>query len=1207
LGLLLPNNQFSNAHFVSSRFKKKSRYAFNKSLAFIFIASMMILSLVSVASIQASFAAPPGNATPCNCVIFRMDDIQDTYMNTVQAAVMNEFINRNANFSVAVIMNRIGSDPLVIGKVNQGAATNLFELDLHGWDHVDYSQLTYTQQKSTLQLANQKMQSIWGRPSKIFIPPFAVYNTDTLQAMKDLNLKIISVDSYTDLDVINQNQLYKAYSGSDISDDFGVYHMPHVIEFYNQAVSPPQKNSVNTIISTVNDRIKDYGFAVITMHPTDFAVRDSAGNPTNVASQIEINDLDSLISYYKTEIGPDNKPYSIKTFSAIAGLPLAPLVDNQPPAIVPPPNKIIISQDPFTLVDIGTPTVTDNTDPAPTYFNNAPGDNNFPQGTSVVTWTARDKIGNTGNAYQFITISKQADTIIPNLTITKINNQPYNPSNPPTITGPSTGVNIRVDGIASDAETGVKRTDIVVQPLFPYKLATPKAQPIDWSSWSAIVTAKNASNQINIQAKAMDFYNNTRWTPANNYVKVVLGGTDVTAPEIQAPADITIEATGIYSGATLGSPYVFDDSDLNPIVTNDFPGVSESSGFVVGVNHVTWTAKDVSGNSASAIQTVTVVDSKPPTVPNPTSPTDQSTSVSVTPTLVWDQSSDIASDVTYQLRVSDDPLFGSFVVQQDSIQNSNYSITSPLSTGTTYYWKVLASDFSGNKSPFSQPFSFATVDSSPADTTPPIVSASPPAGNYNVPQSITLTANEPAVIYYTTNGADPNLSSSHGTSPVSGIIIGSTGDLKFFGVDSANNTGSLVSAHYIISNNSAPVASAGSFSTNQGIIKSFTLNATDADGNPLTYSIVGAPSHGSVSPGTGSNRTYTPAAGFFGSDSFTFKANDGQADSNTATVSITVNPVSQLKSTTLALNISPTSVIWGGSVTVSGKLTDTATGAGIPNAIITLNGTGPANMPSIPSTITTSADGNFSVTAASPSLVQTGWTIRALFAGASSYQSSDSPVKTFDTTKHAVTVTVSSSASSIRWGQPITLTATLKDSSLGGATISKAKTITFGGTGVASASFASTSSLTSTSTGVASISGSVPTSVQNGWTYQAHFVGDSLYSAKDSTIKTYSTTIHTTSLSLTLSPGTVSRGGLYSATVVLTDSITNTPISGKIITFTATSPIIIASKTTNTAGAATANDQIAPLTTGKYQIQAHFAGTSLYGAKDSSSRTLTVR
>src|SRR5207244_1814195 len=43
--------------------------------------------------------------------------------------------------------------------------------------------------------------------------------------------------------------------------------------------------------------------------------------------------------------------------------------------------------------------------------------------------------------------------------------------------------------------------------------------------------------------------------------------------------------------------------------------------------------------------------------------------------------------------------------------------------------------------------------------------------------------------------------------------------------------------------------------------------------------------------GTAPNLTYTPAANYNGPDSFTFKANDGELDSNLATVSITVNAV----------------------------------------------------------------------------------------------------------------------------------------------------------------------------------------------------------------------------------------------------------------------------------------------------------------------------
>ena len=53
------------------------------------------------------------------------------------------------------------------------------------------------------------------------------------------------------------------------------------------------------------------------------------------------------------------------------------------------------------------------------------------------------------------------------------------------------------------------------------------------------------------------------------------------------------------------------------------------------------------------------------------------------------------------------------------------------------------------------------------------------------------------------------------------------------------------------------------------------LKGTDPEGDPLTYAIVGQPAHGSLT-GTGANRTYTPAAGYHGPDSFTFTVADGE-------------------------------------------------------------------------------------------------------------------------------------------------------------------------------------------------------------------------------------------------------------------------------------------------------------------------------------------
>ncbi len=91
--------------------------------------------------------------------------------------------------------------------------------------------------------------------------------------------------------------------------------------------------------------------------------------------------------------------------------------------------------------------------------------------------------------------------------------------------------------------------------------------------------------------------------------------------------------------------------------------------------------------------------------------------------------------------------------------------------------------------------------------------------------------------------------------------------------------------------NDAPAAFDGSVTTAEDTSVSGTLSATDAENDPLTYSLVSGPQAGQLTLHADGSFTYTPGANYNGGDSFTFKASDGQADSNLATVSITVLPV----------------------------------------------------------------------------------------------------------------------------------------------------------------------------------------------------------------------------------------------------------------------------------------------------------------------------
>src|SRR3989304_7238997 len=81
------------------------------------------------------------------------------------------------------------------------------------------------------------------------------------------------------------------------------------------------------------------------------------------------------------------------------------------------------------------------------------------------------------------------------------------------------------------------------------------------------------------------------------------------------------------------------------------------------------------------------------------------------------------------------------------------------------------------------------------DTIPPTVTPSVAGGTYTSSQRVKLTANESALIYYTTNGSDPTTASSVYTTP---IIVNTSLTLKYFAVDGVGNASSIQTQTYVI-------------------------------------------------------------------------------------------------------------------------------------------------------------------------------------------------------------------------------------------------------------------------------------------------------------------------------------------------------------------------------------------------------------------------
>jgi len=126
--------------------------------------------------------------------------------------------------------------------------------------------------------------------------------------------------------------------------------------------------------------------------------------------------------------------------------------------------------------------------------------------------------------------------------------------------------------------------------------------------------------------------------------------------------------------------------------------------------------------------------------------------------------------------------------------------------------------------------------------------------------------------------------------------------------------------------------------------------SSDGAGHTLAAVLVNGPAHGTLALNADGSFTYTPTAGFHGSDSFTYTANDGLAASNTATATIQVNgpPV--------AVNDSY-DALEGGTLAVlaPGVLGNDTDPSGLP--LTAALGSGPAH-----GTLTLHSDGSFTYT-----------------------------------------------------------------------------------------------------------------------------------------------------------------------------------------------------------------------------------------------------
>ncbi len=315
------------------------------------------------------------------------------------------------------------------------------------------------------------------------------------------------------------------------------------------------------------------------------------------------------------------------------------VIDTTPPTIIAPESvQVEASSKLNNLVELGNATATDFIG-IQSITNDAP--EVFPLGETIVTWTATDLGGLTSSDTQTVSV---IDTTSPTVSVPKLI----------TIEATSETQNV-VDfgGVYADDLVGVASVTNDAPEFFPFGLTTITWVVTDESGNIAtsmqqisvedttvptitapddvILEATNSQNNIVTlgQAEASDLVSvssiindapdtfavgetivtwsaiDSSGNSANATQTITL--IDTTAPAIETPNDIEIEASSPDENIiTLVAPST-SDAVSEVVVTNDAPTY-----FSLGETIVTWTATDEGGNTASSTQTITVVDTTAP-------------------------------------------------------------------------------------------------------------------------------------------------------------------------------------------------------------------------------------------------------------------------------------------------------------------------------------------------------------------------------------------------------------------------------------------------------------------------------------------------------------------------------------------------------------------------------------------------------------------
>jgi hypothetical protein len=221
----------------------------------------------------------------CQCVAFRLDNIQDFWLNDVQIQTIKVFYEEDVPLTLGIVVGAFGSDQQLVSYI-KSLDKNKITLAINGWSNEDIAKLTKQEQVELIKKSKDKILQITGLQARVFVPKFNSFNQDTLQAVQENGIKYFSATTSTDLPPYYFDQ--------------SLVRIPAGVETGQVSNNVVVGQSGQKIFERIEANIASNGFAMVLAQPQEFSIVE-ASSYQNKLNQTQIDDLKSLLEQIRAK------------------------------------------------------------------------------------------------------------------------------------------------------------------------------------------------------------------------------------------------------------------------------------------------------------------------------------------------------------------------------------------------------------------------------------------------------------------------------------------------------------------------------------------------------------------------------------------------------------------------------------------------------------------------------------------------------------------------------------------------------------------------------------------------------------------------------------------------------------------------------------------------------------------------------------------